>query len=84
MIVEWMRQGQSPQDACLAACKRIAAQTKMKRLLDARGRPSFNVTFYALTRDGRHGAAAIRAGARYAVNTGETQSRLVDAASLYE
>jgi len=84
MIVEWMRQGQSPQDACLAACKRIAAQTKMKRLLDPAGRPNFNVTFYALTRDGRHGAAAIRAGARYAVNTGDAESRLADAASLYE
>ncbi|HOB98419.1 MAG TPA: hypothetical protein PKM43_06680 [Verrucomicrobiota bacterium] len=42
-----------------------------------------NVTFYALTRSGAHGAAAMRPGARYAVNTGEGESRLVDAASLY-
>lgn len=82
MIVEWMRQGHAPQDACLMACKRIAAQTKMKRLLDAQGRPKFNVTFYALTRSGAHGAAAMRPGARYAVNTGEGESRLVDAASF--
>lgn len=83
MIVEWMRQGQSPQDACLTACKRIAAQTKMKRLLDAQGRPNFNVTFYALNRNGTHGAATIHGRAKYAVNTGEGDSRLADAASLY-
>ena len=39
--------------------------------------------FYALPRGGVHGGAAIRGGARYAVNTGEGASRLVDAASLY-
>ncbi len=83
MIVEWMRQGQSPTDACLRACRRIVAQTKMKRLLDAEGRPKFNVSFYALTRSGAHGGASLWRGIQYAVNTGEGESRLVDAAYLY-
>jgi N4-(beta-N-acetylglucosaminyl)-L-asparaginase len=83
LIVEWMRQGRAPEDACLLACKRIAAQTKMKRLLDGQGRPDFNVTFYALHHNGSHGAATLRGRARYAVTSGDGESRLVDAASLY-
>ncbi|MBE7503520.1 MAG: N(4)-(beta-N-acetylglucosaminyl)-L-asparaginase [Verrucomicrobiales bacterium] len=83
MIVEWMRSGQSPEDACLSACKRIAQQTKMKRLLDEQGRPKFNVSFYALNRRGQFGGASLWRGMRFAVNTGEQASRLVDAAYLY-
>lgn len=83
MVVEYMRQGKSPEEACLSACKRIAAQTKMKRLLDDQGRPNFNVAFYALNKRGDYGGASIWRGIKYAVNTGEKQSRLVEAAFLY-
>lgn len=83
MIVEWMRQGLAPTDACLRACRRIAAQTKMQRLLDDQGRPKFNVSFYALTKAGAHGGASLWGGMKYAVNTGEGESRLVDMPSLY-
>jgi N4-(beta-N-acetylglucosaminyl)-L-asparaginase len=83
MIVEWLRQGLAPTDACLRACRRIVAQTRMKRLLDDQGRPKFNVSFYALTKAGAHGGASLWGGIRYAVNTGEGESRLVDMASLY-
>ncbi len=83
MIVEWMRQGLAPTDACLRACRRIATQTKMKRLLDEQGRPRFNVTFYALTRSGAHGGASLWGGMQYAVHTGEGEARLLDAAHLY-
>jgi N4-(beta-N-acetylglucosaminyl)-L-asparaginase len=84
LIVELMRQGQAPEEACLNACKRIASQTKMKRLLDARGRPKFDVNFYALAKDGRFGGASIWSGAGFAVNTGEKESRLHPAAYLYK
>ena len=84
MIVEWMRQGKSPEEACLLACKRIANQTKMKRLLDAQGRPNFDLNFYAITRQGQYGGASIWSGARFAVNTGEKESRLVEAAYLFK
>ena len=47
LIVERMRAGDSPQAACLYACQRIADHTKLARLLDANGRPDFNVQFYA-------------------------------------
>jgi N4-(beta-N-acetylglucosaminyl)-L-asparaginase len=84
MVVEFMRQGKSPQQACIMACERIAHQTKMKRLLDDEGRPSFDVKFYALNKRGEHGCATIWSGAKYAVNTGEKESRLVEAAYLYK
>ena len=84
MVVEYMRQGKSPEEACLMACRRIADQTKMKRLLDARGRPKFDVAFYALTKRGEFGGAAIWSGLKFAVNTGEKESRLVDGAHLFQ
>lgn len=83
LIVERMRAGDHPTDACLYACRRIAEQTKMKRLLDREGRPAFNVNFYALNRNGAHGAASIWSGHQYAVNDGG-ESRLMDSAALYE
>ncbi len=83
LIVERMRQGDAPTDACLFACRRIAEQTKMKRLLDEQGRPAFNVNFYALNLRGEHGAASIWSGRTYAVNDGG-ESRLLDTAYLYE
>ena len=84
MIVEYMRNGNSPEEACLLACKRIASQTKMKRLLDDKGRPNFNVSFYAINKKGAHGGAAIWSGQRFAVNTGEKESRLEEAAYLFK
>jgi len=84
MIVEYMRDGKSPEEACLLACKRIAHQTKMKRLLDKDGRPNFSVSFYAINTKGQYGGAAIWSGMRFAVNTGEKESRLEDAAYLYK
>lgn len=84
MIVEYMRQGHTPEQACLMACERIVAQTKMKRLLDAQNRPSFNVSFYAINKRGQFGGASIWSGIKYAINTGEKESRLMNAAYLYK
>ena len=84
MIVEYMRQGKSPQEACLMACKRIVEQTKMKRLLDESGRPKFGVNFYAINKKGEYGGASIWSGARFAVNTGEKKSRIEECAYLYK
>jgi len=84
MIVEYMRQGKGPEEACLMACKRISEQTKMKRLLDDNNRPNFNVNFYAINVKGEFGGASIWSGSRYAVNTGEAQSRIMECAYLYK
>jgi N4-(beta-N-acetylglucosaminyl)-L-asparaginase len=66
-VVEGMRQGKHPKDACLFACKRIAQMTKIKRLLTDDGKPDFNVKFYAVDRTGRYGGGAIWGGGSYAV-----------------
>jgi N4-(beta-N-acetylglucosaminyl)-L-asparaginase len=84
MIVEYLRQGKSPEEACLLACRRIASQTKMKRLLDDEGRPNFDVRFYAINKRGEFGSASIWSGGKFAINTGEPRSRLVESAYLFK
>ncbi len=83
LIVEFMRQGKSPEEACLMACKRIVEQTKMKRLQDDQGRPNFNVTFYAINKRGEHGSASIWNGGTYCLNDG-TSNKKSDSAFLYK
>ncbi len=58
-IVERMRAGRTPREACVDALKRIAETTKEKRLLDARGRPAFQIRFYAVSKSGAYGGAAM-------------------------
>ena len=66
LIVEFMRQGLSPDDACMKTIDRVIAMTE-RRLLDAQGRPLFDLQFYALAKDGRFGSATAYEGAQYAV-----------------
>lgn len=83
LAVEGMRRGLGPQEAALDACRRIAARTRDKRLLDEKGRPKFQVKVYCLGRDGSHGSASIWSGGRYAVQDAKG-SRLLAAAHLYQ
>jgi N4-(beta-N-acetylglucosaminyl)-L-asparaginase len=89
-IVEMMRRGLSPADACLEACKRVAASynnnlAKLRR---------FNINFYALNKRGEHGAASLWGynvrrttgelrRTTYAVNDGR-DNKLHESAYLYE
>ncbi|MFK7843822.1 MAG: N(4)-(beta-N-acetylglucosaminyl)-L-asparaginase [Rhodothermales bacterium] len=82
LIVERMRMGDNPQQACLAACERIAEHTKLRRLQDENGNPNFNVKFYALNKDGEIGGAEIRnTGGKMAVGD-KNGVRLVELAHL--
>lgn len=83
LVVENMRNGMSPTDACLEALRRIVHFTVEDRLLDDAGRPNFNVNFYAVNKDGDHGAAAIYSGSGYAVADGGG-ARHEDSAYLFE
>jgi len=47
------------------------------------GLPNFNVNYYAVNKNGEWAAAAIRAGARFAVSV-DGEPRLEDSAYLYE
>lgn len=53
IVVENLRRGMAPLDACLDGLKRIVDRYRGK------GQPAWDICFYALAKDGRHGAASI-------------------------
>jgi N4-(beta-N-acetylglucosaminyl)-L-asparaginase len=59
LIVEAMRNGSTPKDAGMTALKRITSKTVEKRLLNGRGKPNFNVTFYILNTKGEHASVSL-------------------------
>jgi N4-(beta-N-acetylglucosaminyl)-L-asparaginase len=89
-IVELMRKGMSPTEACMEAMKRVADSYNGNRAKLAK----FNINFYALNKDGVHGGAALwgysevdkegkRRRFRYAVHDGK-ENKLHDLVYLYE
>lgn len=66
LAVELMRQGADPEAACLKVIERVIAMTE-KRLVDERGRAKFDLTFYAVAKDGRYGSACLYEGTKFAV-----------------
>ncbi len=83
LIVERMRMGDSPQQACLYACQRIAEHTRLARLQDDQGRPNFNVKFYALNKAGEVGGAEIWGGDNTFAVADANGTREVELAYLY-
>lgn len=73
LVVELMRQGMSPEEACLEAVRRIARQ-------DPKG-AGVSVNFVALDKHGRAGAAGSARGFQYSVTTRES-SRVLTAPGL--
>ena len=57
-VVEFMRQGKSPEEAALKTLERIVALAKEQKK-DSRGRPTFNVNFYVVNKKGQYAGAAI-------------------------
>ena len=81
-IVELMRGGLAPTDACLELLRRIAHYTRIPRLLRPDGKPAFNIRFYAIDKQGRFGSASMYAG-RFVVCT-ENGSEFRDSPGLFE
>jgi len=83
-IVEMMRKGISPKDACLEALNRVARNYKN----DKKKLSTFHIFFYALNKDGVHGAASLWSNAytsrpaQYAVHDG-TEARLMPCVPLF-
>jgi len=74
LVVELIRQGRSPQDACREAVERILHRKK--------DRPSdFQVGFLAVGKSGEIGAWAVQKGFTYAVCNTANQSALYDSKS---
>ena len=85
-IVEMMRKGMSPTDACLEALHRVARNYNN----DKKKLGSFHIYFYALRKDGVHGSASLwRNGyeanrrAKYAVHDGG-EGRLEECAAYFD
>ncbi len=85
-IVEMMRRGKSPSEACMEAMGRVAHNYKK----DKKKLATFHIFFYAINKDGMHGAASLwRSGydkdkhAVYAVHDG-TQARLVETTAFLD
>ena len=85
-IIEMMRQGKSPTDGCLEAMARVARNYKN----DKKKLGTFHIYFYAINKDGVHGAASLwRNGyeaskqASYAVHDG-TEARLVPCKAFFD
>jgi len=85
-VVEMMRRGASPREACLEALRRVAANYNNNR----KKLEQFDLNFYAVNKRGEHGAAALwnisisrKRKPQYAVNDGG-ESRLVESAYLLE
>ena len=85
-IIEMMRQGKAPADACLEALGRVAHNYKN----DKKKLNTFHLYFYAINKDGVHGAASLwRNGyeaskqASYAVHDGR-EARLVPCKTFFD
>lgn len=82
-VVEFMRQGKSPEAACLAALERVVRNTRVADLRDDAGRPRNNVTLYAVNRAGETGSAATFSGAKHAVCRAGSPAQLFESAYLF-
>lgn len=76
LVIELMRQGNSPQQACELAVKRIVKNQPQKS-------KEIQVGFLAINKNGEVGAYALQKGFTYAVYSNEIQNKLFEAKSYY-
>lgn len=74
LVVEMMRNGASPTEACALAINRIAE-------LEPKGLADLSINFVALSKSGEYGAAGTNKGFRYAV-ADQTGGQVLDAKAL--
>jgi len=75
LVVELMRQGRTPQEACEEAVNRVVKNKRNKINSD------FQVGFLALNKEGEYGAYAVNKGFQYAVYSKEEKNILKDSKS---
>ena len=85
LVVEFMRQGVSPEEAGLRAMQRIAEKTTEPYLLRDDGKPAFGLNFYIVNKKGEYAGVNLYEGprAKFAVHDGKT-NRLRESAYLYK
>jgi N4-(beta-N-acetylglucosaminyl)-L-asparaginase len=80
LIVEHLRAGKSPLDAGMDALRRIRENTVEARLLNARGTPNFNVSFYIVSARGEYAGVSLCAN-KFAVCT-ENGAQVLETTAL--
>ncbi len=84
LVVQFMSQGLSPEEACLKAMRVVAEKAMLQpRLLDPDGRPSFGHSFYAVNKKGESGSASMWSGHGYVVHDG-SENRRIESAYLFK
>ncbi len=78
-VVENMRRGMSPSDACMEALKRVSARYGHNKQELAK----FNLDFYAVNKRGEYGAVSLWKGSKFAVHDGK-EAKILDSAFLYD
>lgn len=76
LVVELMRQGNTPQEACEMAVKRIVKNQPQKS-------KEMQVGFLALSKTGEYGAYALQPGFTYAVFSTEIRNEIFSARAFY-
>ena len=71
LVVEFMRQGYTPENACRKAVERIVNRDKAKA-------KTIQVGFLAMNKNGEHGAYAIQKGFVYSLKTA-TENKIIEA-----
>ena len=82
LAVEFMRNGMAPEAALMKVMERVIAMTE-KRLLNDKGRPFFDLDFYAINKRGEFAGACAYEGSRYAVCDAQG-ARFVPSAFLFK
>ena len=82
LAVEFMRQGMTPEQALIKTMERVIAMTE-RRLLNEKGRPYFDLNFYAVNKKGEFAGSCAYQGSNYAVCDAQG-ARLVDAVYLFK
>ncbi|WP_296622060.1 isoaspartyl peptidase/L-asparaginase, partial [Marivirga sp.] len=75
LVVEQMRHGKSPQDACEAAVQLILKKFKLR----GEDYSTTQIGFIALNKDGEYGSYSLQKGFNFAVLSKKSGNRLVDA-----
>jgi N4-(beta-N-acetylglucosaminyl)-L-asparaginase len=76
LVVELMRQGNSPQDACELAVKRVVKNQPKKS-------KEIQIGFLAINKNGELGAYALQKGFTYAVYSNDVPNKLFESKSYY-
>jgi len=77
LVVEFMRQGLSPDKACQLAVERIVSRTGSTKAKE------FQVAFIALNKQGQVGSYAIQKGFSYARQDNKVNNELIASASMF-